>query len=129
MIPPALSAFFPQPTGVVSCPTYSSLASEALTKIIVTIFISRSYSRWEAGGSDVFAEGDLLGQVDEGDVGIEAVGVPLGVSLTLERGDLNSVRLRTGADVVGSGWSKVSSCKVRSSLFMKELQLLPMMSK
>ena len=31
VIPPASSAFFPQPTGVVSWPTYSSLASEALT--------------------------------------------------------------------------------------------------
>ena len=38
VIPPALSAFFPQPTGVVSCPTYSSFASEALNKIINSTF-------------------------------------------------------------------------------------------
>ena len=38
VIPPASSAFFPQPTGVVSCPTYSSAASEALLKIITATF-------------------------------------------------------------------------------------------
>ena len=97
MIPPALSAFFPQPTGVVSWPTYSSFASEALTKIIFSTFHSGGFcpknSRWETGRPDVFAEGDLLRQVDKSNVSIEAVGIPLRVSLALEGGDLDPVRL------------------------------------
>ena len=97
MIPPALSAFFPQPTGVVSWPTYSSFASEALTKIIFSTFhvggFYPKYSRWETGRPDVFAEGDLLRQVDKSNVSIEAVGIPLRVGLALEGGDLNPVRL------------------------------------
>ena len=61
-----------------------------------------SHSRWEAGGPDVLAEGDLLGKVDEGDVGVEVVGVPVRVGLALEGGDLDPVRLGTRTDVVGS---------------------------
>ena len=66
------------------------------------------YSRWETGGPDVFAEGDLLRQVDESNVSIKAVRIPIRVGLTLERGDLHPVRLGAGAHVVGSGWLKVS---------------------
>ena len=61
------------------------------------------YSRWETRGPDVLAEGDLLWQMDESNVGIEAVWVPLRVGLALEGGDLDPVRLRTGANIVSSG--------------------------
>ena len=65
------------------------------------------YSRWETGRPDVFAEGDLLRQVDKSNVSIEAVRVPVRVGLTLEGGDLDPVRLGTVADIVSSGWLRL----------------------
>merc|ERR1712192_39124 len=77
---------------------------------LANIFLICIGRRWETGGPDVFAEGDLLRQVDKSNVSIEAVRIPIRVGLTLERGDLHPVRLGAGAHVVGSSHDiKVSS--------------------
>ena len=45
--------------------------------------------------------------MDESNVGVEVVWVPVGVGLPLEGGDLDPVRLRTCADIVSSGWLRL----------------------
>ena len=65
--------------------------------------VRRLAGRGQAGGSDQVAEGDLLGQSDDGQVVGESVGVPLGVGPPAVGGDLHPVRLGAGPHVVGPG--------------------------
>merc|ERR1719180_226027 len=77
---------------------------------LANIFLIRIGGRWETGRPDVFAECDLLREVDKSNVSIEAVRIPIRVGLTLEGGDLHPVWLGAGAHIVGSGHDiKVSS--------------------
>ena len=73
------------------------------TKILWAFFLFWGfYLRWETRRPDELAESHLLGQVHKSDVGVEWVGVPLRVGLTLERGDLDPMGLRAGSHVVGT---------------------------